>query len=633
MIDFFTQPEGFHFLRPLWLLALLPAFVLTLCLWRQSRQARQWRHLIHPDLLSHLVEPGHRHARRSLLWGLLLAWGIGVVAMAGPTWEKRPVPVVKTGDALVILLDLSPSMLAEDLKPSRLTRARLKIADVLRARNEGFTGLIAYAGDAHVVSPLTDDTATIRSLLNALHPNIMPASGSRPEAAVEAAVELFSEAGVSEGQILLITDGVVDQAINPILNRLENTGLRLSVLGIGTPQGAPIPDERGGFERDRAGNIVVAKLEEDRLERLAGRTGGRYERIDASADDVDWLLETPRPGSDSQRQVDREFDDWFDRGPWLVLLLLPAVLYSFRRGLLAVLFALPLLTVLIPSPAHADDRWLAPWLTPNQRGERALSDGDPETAAQQFENPEWRGSALYKAEAYEAAAKAFEQSDTARAHYNRGNALARAGDLEGAIEAYDQALARQPDMSDAQANKALVEQLKQQQEEQQKEQQQNPQSSDDQNGGDSSEDQQQDSEQGEGEQNQNSQDQDSQNPDNAQDGQSNSRNDGQDDAPQDPNTDSPTPQSDADDPANTQGEQPTAGDPAEPQEGEPEDTIAPLQEGDVSDEERQAMEQWLRQVPDDPGGLLRRKFEYQSQQRRLREMRGELEGQGTEERW
>lgn len=635
-----TALNDFHWLRPLWLLALVPALLLALLLWRQGHQARQWRQLIAPELLRHLVDPGNRQKRRSYLWGLLAAWLLGVLALAGPTWEKRPMPVHRAENALMIILDLSPSMLAEDLTPSRLVRARLKIADVLRERKEGFTGLIAYAGDAHVVSPLTDDTATIRSLLNALHPNIMPSPGSRPEAAIDMAQQLFEDAGITEGQILLLTDGVVEKAVDTMLDQLEDTDFRLSVLGVGTPEGAPIPDRRGGFVRNRQGEIVVAKLEQDRLERLAGRTGGRYERIDASADDVEWLLEPPGFVKSEERELEREFDVWYDRGHWLALLLLPIVLFSFRRGLLALVVALPLLGLLTPQPAQAQD-WLAPWLTPDQRGARALEQEQPEEAAERFEDPEWKGSALYRAEDYEAAAEAFAQSDSARADYNRGNALARAGELEAALEAYESALEKSPQMSDAQANKEMVQRLLEQQKEQQ-EQQQNQNQDGEQQGDQSDQQQSQEGEdsEGEGSEGQNQQDQpgeDSQGQD--QEGESQSSRSGEEDAQgQSGEQQSSSAQGEGAQ-QGSEGQQQSsqsAGAQGEAQDGREEDAeaqAARLQEGDVSDEERQSMEQWLRRVPDDPGGLLRRKFEYQSQQRRLERLRGETEGEGTEERW
>lgn len=641
MMDWTQLITQFHWLRPYWLLALVPVILLALLLWRQTRRARQWSQLVEPELLHHLVDPDSGRKRRSYVWALLVGWIVATLALAGPSWEKRPLPVHKNENALVIVLDLSPSMLAEDLTPSRLARARLKIADVLRLREDGFTGLVAYAGDAHVVSPLTDDTATINSLLSALHPNIMPQSGSNTEAAIAQAQTLMEDAGMSEGRILLITDGVVEAAERPILDRLQESGFRLSILGIGTPDGAPIPNERGGFERDRTGEVVVARLEEDRLERLAGRTGGRYTRI-GDRNDIEWLLNQPTLGEERHRELEREFDTWYDRGHWLVLLLLPLILYSFRRGLLVLVVALPMVG-LYPAPAQAAD-WQAPFLTPNQRGERRLQADDPEAAAEVFQDPEWLGSALYRAEDYEAAAEAFAQSDSARAHYNRGNALARAGDLEAALEAYDQALSQAPDMEDAQANKQLVEQLKEQQEQQQQDSDEEGESGEDgsdeqdQDGSDSDSDdsgQPEDSEQNQS---------DSQSGD-QEDGQSGDQDDGQQN-PSEP--DDQDPENDRDSPGNPEGDEQDEGEQQDREQGQTgeqeeesdesnEEMPAPatLEDSDLSDEERQAMDQWLRRIPDDPGGLLRRKFEHQSQERRLERYRGETQTQApdAEERW
>ena len=167
--------EAFHWLRPLWLMAIAPALLLCGLLWRYQHKARQWGQLIAPQLLEHLIDPQTAGRKRNYLWGLLAAWILACLALAGPSWEKRPLPVHKNEDALVLALDLSPSMLAEDLKPSRLVRARMKITDILKRREDGFTALVAYATDAHVVSPLTDDTETIRSLLRACTPASCPA--------------------------------------------------------------------------------------------------------------------------------------------------------------------------------------------------------------------------------------------------------------------------------------------------------------------------------------------------------------------------------------------------------------------------------------------------------------------------
>lgn len=631
--------EQFHWLRPLWLLGLLPALIMAVLLWRQSLGARSWGGLIAPELLSYLLDGETGRSRRWMVWALFAAWIIACLALAGPSWEKRPMPVHKNQNALIIVLDLSPSMTAEDLTPSRLARARLKIIDILRERRDGFTGLVAYAGDAHAVVPLTDDTGTIVNLLPALHPEMMPLPGSNTEAAIARSLELLDAGGASGGRILLVTDGVVEEAIPTVEKLLEGRSVQLSILGVGSSDGAPVPDPRGGFERDRQGNIVVAQLPEGRLAELAQSNGGRYHQLSGDSKDIDWLLGQESIGQQSQKQLEREFDTWYDRGHWLVLLLLPIVLYAFRPGLLVVVFALPLLS-LTPQTSYAQD-WTAPWLNPDQRGQRLLEDNQPAEAAQQFQNPEWRGSALYKAGEYQAAAEAFAQADNARADYNRANALAKAGKLEQAVEVYAQALEKNPGMEDAQANKKLVEDLlKQQQQQKQQNKQKNDQQKgeqkqDDQKKGDQSQKQQNDK--------QGSESQSQQQP--GQDGQPKDSSEQQKpgETPEKPPEQQPEEQgsqgkdSEKQDEAQAkqQAEQQKANQAQEKegQEQESEQVMAGMQEDNLTDEERQAMEQWLRRVPDDPSGLLRRKFMYESQLKQRERYRREAPSSTEEKRW
>ncbi|MDH5298405.1 MAG: VWA domain-containing protein, partial [Desulfobulbaceae bacterium] len=187
-----TLITNFHFLRPLWLLAVLPGAGLFYALWRRHGQGGQWQKVIDAALLPFLMgrDLADNRSHRPLT-ALLAAWLLASVSLAGPTWEKLPQPVHKKQDALVLIQDLSLSLYAQDLAPDRLTRARHKLMDILAARTEGTTALIVYAGDAHVVCPLTDDTRTIAAMLPALSPELMPRYGSNIEEAVELALQLL----------------------------------------------------------------------------------------------------------------------------------------------------------------------------------------------------------------------------------------------------------------------------------------------------------------------------------------------------------------------------------------------------------------------------------------------------------
>ncbi len=609
--------QHFHWLRPEWLLGLVPAVLLSVLLWRRRQHRSHWQSVIAADLLPHLLEGQASGHSRRLYIALGCCWLLACIALAGPSWKKLPQPVHKTESALVILMDLSPSMLAEDLKPSRLVRTKHKLTDLLQARREGLTALVVYAGEAHVVSPLTDDTATIESLLPALSPQLMPLRGSNTEMAVEKALSLFNETGIRHGQILLATDGVTEEAAREVKSLLQDSGIQLSILGTGTDEGAPIPTAQGGFAKDRQGGIVIASLESQRLRNLSHALGGRYTRLRLDDSDIEWLTKQGPRLSEQTRELEREFDTWQEYGHWVAVALLPVLLLCFRRGL--VLALIPLL--LFPDQSQALS-WDDLWLTGDQQGQRQLEAGDPKQAAEKFTTPQWRGAARYKSGEYEAALEDFSKGDTAKDHYNRGNAFARSGKLDEALAAYEQALERDPDFEDARFNHKLVEQLRDQQQSSQDQEQQSDQNQDA-NQSQSENNQQQDADQDSSQsQNQSQQDQT-----------------GNDSQPQDSSSDASSRDTESD-----KSEQPSAGDQQQPEtktaDGPDQDEQEQLKqqqaqqaaeddgndtaeqkaqanaESELSPEEQQAMEQWLRQIPDDPSGLLRRKFKYQYDQRR-----------------
>lgn len=570
-----------HFLRPWWLLALVPA-VLLAWQWARRRAAdSHWESSISPELLDVLLEPGARRRSRHLPWLAAFALSAAVVGLAGPTWERLPQPVERKTDALVIVFDLSLSMFAEDVEPSRLVRARQKIADVLRRRDEGFTALVAYAGDAHAVVPLTDDTRTIENLLPALSPDMMPVLGSDLGQALEQAELLFENAGIRQGRILVITDAV-DEMNNATARRDDR--FPISILGVGTEDGATIPldfvNQPGQVLRTQQGSPIVARLEPEHLRNIAGLTYGRYHTLTLANDDIDHLLATPLPGEDDTSEVERDFDTWADRGYWAVVLLIPLVLAGFRRGVLALI---PIL--LLPAPAEAG-LWDDLWQRRDQQGYQALTEGKPETAAALFEEVGWRAAALYRSEAFEAAADAYRSQSSTTALYNLGNALAHQQDYQAAIDTYEEVLAREPEHEDARFNKALLEKI---QNEQQSAEQNDP--ADQGPGGDEAEDSTE-----------------------PQDGSSGGNQGDQSDqgaSPEQP------PPSEPDEQAASRSDQPG--------EGQDEEQMAASR-----DEKQDALEQWLRRVPDDPGGLLRRKFQYETNQR-LR--RGDYRGRETEKIW
>jgi Ca-activated chloride channel family protein len=615
----------FHFLRPFWLLGCIPALVLFGIIWFMRVQSSRWHRAIDRSLLPHLLDRKQGRRQGWPLLVLLLAWLLTSFSLAGPVWKKLPQPVQKKEDAVVIVQDLSLSFYARDLSPDRLARAQHKLKDILDARKEGTTALVVYSGDGHIVSPLTDDSRTIAAMVPALSPGIMPSYGSNVAAAVEIALRLFKDAGAGQGKILLLTDEVAEEDADRITGILRGTGIVLSVLGVGTRDGGPIPKKDGGFLKDEEGNIIVPRLNSPVLERLAADNGGRYREITIDDADIDDLLQADLLWQAEEKftTVAREFDQWEETGPWLLLLILPLALLGFRRGWIIVI----VLAVLLSGESSQAMSWDDLWLRKDQQGAKALAAGDLQRAAELFSSPRWKGIARYRAGNFAEAAAAFGQNESADDHYNRGNSLAKAGKLDEAARAYEQALQLDPEMEDAGANKQLVEEVLRQQQEQQNQQ--------DRQG----EEKRQES--GDGEQQQDSQgsgrddqsggqkaqeppagDEDSpEESGSLQQEQSAGREKTEDAAGQDEQTESES------EPDNSQGRPSGEGqgrdgetnqlegrNTGEETEGQPQTESARLSDQPLSGEEQQALEQWLRQVPDDPGGLLRRKFEYEYRQ-------------------
>ena len=346
-----------HFIRPYWLL-LLPLAVFLPWLWKRARRpSGDWMAVCDPHLLRWLsVSQASEKSRGGGRWLAGAAILISILALAGPSWQKLPDSSFSARDARMIVLDLSRSMLAQDLRPNRLTRARFRLADLLEMTEEGQVGLVSYAGDAYVVSPLTSDMNTIANLLPALQPDIVPVSGSRADRALEMAASLLGRAGLSHGEILLVTDSA-NSADAARARELQKHGIITSVLAVGTVDGAPIPSG-GGFVSDRSGNVVIARLDRASLQAVADAGGGRYMELGASAVGTSLWLE--QDGSEFTRREGALGERWKDAGPWLVLLLLPLALLGFRRGLLFILPLLLLPGLLWPQAAKAswwDDAW------------------------------------------------------------------------------------------------------------------------------------------------------------------------------------------------------------------------------------------------------------------------------------
>ncbi len=646
----------FHFLRPWWLCAL---FALPWLLWLASRRSRALQalsRLVDAELLPVLLQG--RAARQRLPLGLLaLGWPLAVLALAGPTWSRIEQPLYARRAAQVVAISLSQRMLSHDVAPSRIALARYKAHDLLAANRDGLNALIGYAGEAFVVAPLTSDTHSLSTLLDAMAPDTMPVDGENAAAAIARGVALIRGAKTRGGSLVLITD-TADASAQQAARKALAEGVRVSVLGVGTPQGAPVSLPTGGFLHDANGNLQLAGRNDAALSALAQAGGGRYVAATVGEGDIAALKGELRADS-VQSAHGRLGDEWQDRGPWLLLPLLPLAALAFRRGWLLLL---PLaLLPLLPGTAHATG-WRDLWRNKNQQAAMALGHGDAKRAMQLATDPALRGAAAYRAGDYAAAVQALRKARGSDASYNLGNALAREGKYKDAIRAYDEALKRNPANADAKANRQAIEdwlrKQQKQQKQQQQQQQQNPSSSPQQKRGGSSSPQgkggngKEAGNKSQGEQGQHGKDRQGQGQNDSQSAKSQQGNGSKRQDPQNPSggagQSSPdkTPQGDRQAPGKTgaqQGSQqlPTPAQQAaqqaqaeraqqalkrqlDQQLGVPGQQAAkpppPHELGAVgADDPRSKLPADLRQalqgVPDDPGALLRRKFELEYERR------------------
>lgn len=592
----------FHFLRP-WTYALLPlAVFLLVYLWRTSEGKSNWQRFVDPALLPYLLT-GTSEKEKGLPFLLLgLCFFIGITALAGPVWQKKEQPVFRSESSLVIILDLSRSMDAEDIKPSRLKRVQLKLLDILKQRKEGQTALVVYAANPFVVSPLTPDTETIALQVKSLSTDWMPAKGSRPDRALLQAKDILQQAGELQGDILMITDGIGESETAALAASVAPASL--SVLGVGTPEGAPIPLKEQGFLEDATGAIVLPSLEEEPLRLLARDGKGRYHQLSGDDRDIEYLLPQKEFAgfSKDQQESGGQSEEWQEEGPWLVLVLLPFAALLFRRGLVLSILLAGLLTL---SPSAAEAAWPDPWLRQDQQGARALEQQDAAKAAELFTDFQWKAAASYQAGEYEKALE-LQQGEDGTSLYNRGNSLARLGKYEEAKAAYQQALEKDPDNTDAAENLEIIKKELEKQEPQQQ-----PSDGEDKEGDNA--DQEQD-------QNKDQQDQGDQDSEDSQEQQGSENTQDQDDKESNPDKEQQQQEGDSQEQSEEQQQQSQSQQGDEKDNKDQEQKAAPQpQETEeeppqMSEEEREVLQK-LMQIQDDPGGLWRRKFKYQHQQR------------------
>jgi len=449
--------SSFSFLSPIWLSLLPIAWWLVYAFAHYFKKLSMWSKECDADLLPFLLTTRKKRGRYWQSYLLMTIFSIGLIAMAGPSWQKQDYPLFESATARVVIIDLSQSMLVEDVKPDRIGQA-LSVARKITASDfDGETGLVVFAGASFQVSPLTRDSNTLLEFIDSLHPDIMPLDGGRLDLAIARAQRLLSTSITKTGQVIVITDSTddLDKTLQAA-TEAANQGNRVSMLAVGTSEGAPLKNAKGGLIRDDQGRFILAKTEFSELESVATAGLGKFVILSEFKGSVESLiseLDSTSVENLLERQ-DEAYREPENGGIWLVWLMMPLVLLLFRKNTFWIL----LIAVLAPidGELHAMD-FDSLWHNTEQRAFEAYANEKYDRVELLSSDNRLLGSALFMAGKYQAAYESFAEGNSAESYYNRGNALVFLQKLDEALIAYKQALELNPGFEDALFNKQLVE--------------------------------------------------------------------------------------------------------------------------------------------------------------------------------
>ncbi len=422
--------NDFYFIRPLWLISLLPIAFVLFRFYKKKYSDKIWLSVVESHLFNALKIDPNKTASKTKIILIAICAIIMILALSGPSFYKYPHSTFKINKTYMLILDLSISMNATDSKPTRLKRAVLAINNFLNKTNEGEFMLMGFAGEPYLISPATADKKTILSLIDGITTNIIPTQGSRLDLAFTYAKDLLADKKNSHNSILLLTDAekISSSAFN-IAKEINKNDTKISVIGFGSKSGTPIQTDNGFLKINE--NIIISKQDETLLKSLAKSGGGIYLNSQTKPKAIDDYINFNKNTLTKkiEKMKDKNIELYRDDGIWLVLLLLPLVALTFRKGFSFII----LIPLLIPTNSEAS-WWQDLWQTQNQQAQKAYNDKDFKTAAQKFENESWKATSLYRAKKFEAAVANY--SDL-KQYYNQGNSLANLNKLNEAIKVYE----------------------------------------------------------------------------------------------------------------------------------------------------------------------------------------------------
>jgi Ca-activated chloride channel family protein len=428
----------------LWLL--IPAFLNLLIGLIGLRENVKWKKVIAPHLRPYVIQKGSEHIKKRLQWLLFFIITIAILGLAGPTWKRIELPGKTLETPLVILMDLSSSMMATDIQPSRLERSKFKITDFLKEKPGARISLIAYAGTAHTVVPLTRDYNIISSHVNSLSPDVMPVRGDNLGDALILA-DTVTRLTNAPGTVMLITDDLTEESFQLLQQYVSQGKNKVVILPMNTAGGADVRDASGKKVRSALNTKIVQKLSTiDGIEILT---------LTLDKSDMELLAEAVSKNLEFKEKDEEKVDEWQDMGLWLVIPFAFLLLLWFRKGWVVY----SMLVLVSISSCDSDVEFQDLWYTKDYQAQQLYDRGEYEQAAELYEDPLHKGVAYYKAGNYEQAIQEFERDTTAMGAYNLGLAYFKNGDYAAAQFAFGLAAEIDPDMDKAQQNQGLMQQM------------------------------------------------------------------------------------------------------------------------------------------------------------------------------
>ena len=450
---------AFHFLRPQWLWLLLAVPVIYLCFRNRDDMRAQWRKVIDPELLDHLLVTRRDLWRFRPIHMVCLGIVLGTIGAAGPTWRREQPPFTEDKAPLIIALDLSITMDAIDVDPTRLERAKLKIKDLLKLREGARTALFVYASTSHMVVPLTTDHSIFEMYLDSLSTSLLPPGEKDTGLAIEQSSELMKGESVP-GTVLFVTDGIEQRSVGKLKSFVAGSDDDVLILGVGTSRGGPIRRGENQYLADSSGRRVFSRMDVEALKALRGN-GISATTVTVDDDDVEWVQRRVQSHLQALQEKNPQ-TRWIDEGYYLTIPCVLLALLWFRRGW-SVRWSsgavMPMIALFLQVPAANAFHWFDLWLTPDQQGRYYFEKGDYQIAATRFEDPMWKGLSLSRSGSYADAIDQFAMSDSAESWYNQGNAFVHLKKYPEAVHAYEQALERRHPWPDAEENLAIAKSL------------------------------------------------------------------------------------------------------------------------------------------------------------------------------